>query len=1370
MVVHRPWHSQATAASSGVEPPPFPPMATPHGVGVGHEAMESSSDAQAACYRLCHHPHSDHPPRRLLLGPVPGINISNQALVDDAKRLGVYLDDMLSDQASIVERSEPRFKSMHWSRHGWNRPSTFIRPMRHTTMHRSRAHSFFDTPPRHLDVIAESPKSLSPRESERPPLTNRSRSFAEHPLSPMEHSPPPLRRSTSLHHLPRQDQSDTRVVSSSYDDLDSLFSVRRDRMFMHWPLGPTRRHTSAAHPLSPLAWDDSGWNGGPTPPILGRFDLTEEQREVLVERTGTSVGHRKMVGTSFEVGHKFYEQVLAMEPAFDSPRALSTPGPSQEHSASPKSRLPASPISMTTSPQLMSASMRQTRRKATRNVPHSHVAFSLPASEDSSQEESINWASARKKLSDEGPVSIHSARPSRAMLALEEEVKAERQKRYLQLRGDAPATPSIPAESHATALPGDALSHASDSDDYLDATSTHRFPLRVVTPTEPNGTPERQCRPPEERRASHDSSASRDSLTSLPAEPMKGPELEVATTAEAQEPLPQPPPILHEEEARSSSSSTSRFPHMFTSIPSLHHTDHASLLEVEQRADGQDVVVRRDSIPVGQGDALPRPAEEVLARPVQAPTPITAALQSNNDAVLKRDRMLVKVQLVGRVDVGSNFDELEARRYDIRSYRWDEYLVLLRPGRVELWNEARIRGRLLGDVERLKLRYVIPLQRKEVSLSLYSEVDRLLCLTVPRSEWLRGPFPLRRHGTTILLLNARASSLAADWMWLLWRELDGQPPSHINVHVPGISMRVRVPLPTLPSVHGTAREYDAILDLPKTLPYERSYERMTARSLMDHTQRMIQAVPQWDGLVKDMQSRGLEPVLAWRSGSTYNWVNYATTPQGAPRYWDALAGALLTSARLAPELQMVLNNHYPTEVMHPRGCALREPPAVEGFVGRLRSISGMATRTYLSTHDAGLYLMREANSFAPDPYMGLPISSVEGETRQERIRTYVSRFAAYEIHRELRQIRQSDGFLLLRDVCAIGSVGFPVVFSTELTRHHVHLGHEPLMACTMPQVQWVSDYDGTRQALDARLRMFDTAIMAESAHHSVKRTLRQFKLYLDNGRSIVFEAASVALAKEWMVHLFMLIVYWKCRETMDTRMLMHASQATDVSSPPSRQAEDHAALSLPFIWNWCRFGGCRTINLSGVLFWRTHTRQPFHRRYFILCDGQLLAFKLMSSTHSSTARYNEGILYRRKGAPILLRDAYVYKGDVADRVSDLQGDDMPNQRTGGHHTEELHEQLPRFFHGGLCSAESSDECTFVVRIRSGWDPGRLRRSKYENVQVPYLSGRESSEITFRARTRLERDVWVRMISHEIEKVVRSDPSRDSNLCRFGRIH
>ena len=103
--------------------------------------------------------------------------------------------------------------------------------------------------------------------------------------------------------------------------------------------------------------------------------------------------------------------------------------------------------------------------------------------------------------------------------------------------------------------------------------------------------------------------------------------------------------------------------------------------------------------------------------------------------------MLVKVQVATSDVMGADFDEFEARRYDVRSFRWAEYIVILRPGRLELWSESSVRSHVLGDSDRLKLRYSVALRPEEATLSLYSETDRLLCLTCPRPLGTMGRLP-----------------------------------------------------------------------------------------------------------------------------------------------------------------------------------------------------------------------------------------------------------------------------------------------------------------------------------------------------------------------------------------------------------------------------------------------------------------------------------------------------------------------------------------------------------------------------------------------------------------------------------------------------
>ena len=796
---------------------------------------------------------------------------------------------------------------------------------------------------------------------------------------------------------------------------------------------------------------------------------------------------------------------------------------------------------------------------------------------------------------------------------------------------------------------------------------------------------------------------------------------------------------------------------------------HNDLLGLSSALPVKNHITSSNQIPVGQGDLSPPPVDEVLSRDTVAPVPAAVPVQADSFAIYKRDRMLVKVQVASNDVSGTDFDEFEARRYDIRSYRWAEYVVVLRPGRLELWSEASIRGRLLGDAERLKPRYTVSLRPGESSLSLYSETDRLFCLVCPRSESTVGRFPFRRHGSTILIFNARTFSISSDWMWLLWREMGGTLPPHLFVYLPSISMRVRIPIPPLPDIRGPSREYDVLLDVPRNEQLE-EYEGYMASALIGAAERLVKAVPQWASLVQDVRSRGLKPAFVWRSGTMYNWVQYSETADGAPRYWHVLAGTLLTNRRRAPVLELVMNNHYPTQVLHPSGCALREPCAVEGFVGRLRRLSSATSRVYLSVHDGLIFLLRESNACVPDKFAGVPLGSVQGATRKERIYERIQQFSRYERTREWQQIRFSEGFIDLREVCAIGHVGTNVVLSTELQRHMVHTNRESSASSSMPEVEWVHDYDGTRTAIEKRLNFCDEQLDPDFLlnDRSGLRSMRQFHLYLDNGREVIFECASAALAREWIVHLFMLTVYWRCRSKTDIRMIMNASGGRRNLIYNSKKAEDVSLLSLPYLWNWCRMYECRAVSLSGHLFWRTNVRHPFRRRIFVLCNGHMYGFKLMSSTRSSSSRQNAGIVYRRKGSPIILRDAYVYTGQLSDRSSDLLDDEAPTLRTGAHDIHEVHERLPRLYRDGLTSSESHEECSFVLRVRSVPDPNPPKHLSGHSATP--LARRDSTEYTFRARTVLERDLWVRHISTEIEKTMRSQPERESLLRHFGRVY
>ncbi len=163
--------------------------------------------------------------------------------------------------------------------------------------------------------------------------------------------------------------------------------------------------------------------------------------------------------------------------------------------------------------------------------------------------------------------------------------------------------------------------------------------------------------------------------------------------------------------------------------------------------------------------------------------------------------MLVKIAWTPHDDVPKVFDELAARKFPIREEGWAEFVVVFRMGKLELWTDPSLTNKLVGHGDRLKLRATIPLSRGSTFLSLYSPVDRIFCLTYQPWKSLthhqgRRGIHLRRQGTDIAIFDCRARTVAADWMWELWRELlGGTIPEFLEVHMPSFGLKVKIPVP-----------------------------------------------------------------------------------------------------------------------------------------------------------------------------------------------------------------------------------------------------------------------------------------------------------------------------------------------------------------------------------------------------------------------------------------------------------------------------------------------------------------------------------------------------------------------------------------------
>lgn len=922
-------------------------------------------------------------------------------------------------------------------------------------------------------------------------------------------------------------------------------------------------------------------------------------------------------------------------------------------------------------------------------------------------------------------------------------------------------------------------------------------------------------------------------------------------------------------------------------------------------------------LPTNPGNAEPRPPEEVLSRPqpsvlqvrgsMDDSSPVSEAQSSETSiitsrSVIKKDRMLVKIAWTPHQDLPTDFDELQARKYPIREEEWREFIVVLKMGKLELYTDSSLTSKLRGQGDRLKLKTTIPLSRGSTFVSLYSPIDRIFCLTFqPWKSFTshhngRG-IHLRRQGTDIVLFDCRARSAAADWMWELWRELGGLMPESLEVHVPSFGLKVRIPIPETMPVERASSTMNtpgsqlstekgglfALSSFGKSQDGGEGFKLMNRDNIIALTWKLFCSIPQWRELMKISRQRGIRLELAWRRGTELDWVINERTVENEPRHWAVLSGALLRDYKHPSILELRAAAHYPTSVLVAPNQYMQEPPAVEGYLWRLRPVSGKLTRLYFTTYDGHLYVCRASRAFVPDRILadkmqetlGLRVPKVSStsqvkngkgkaavpDTRsgfvralakvvgnntaarrdedvetlrqnvmevisytaetEEDLQAQIDAYQSFERRRQFEQIRGSDGFIDLKMIHTIKTVGkgperCP---GEDDIRRPVREKITPITGKTQEDlaVAQRDDEDSDYQEEDDTIADIGGQEGLERAKNDAKndardgakesselQQARQIEITLTNGKSIRLEAFSASVAREWVERISELVRYWRRRERADAVELMLASGVDIAELNKHLQGRktmsdglagvDEQKLSpiLGNVWNWCQIEGCRNIIRSGRLFHKKSSYGAFKARDYVLIAGRLLCFKLVRSVRTSRARQNNGIFHRRQETVIHLRDAYVYSGKLSEDML-KNGRSEPAQAVsgiegGGSNSGKRH-HVPRVYADGLFSVDDDEDCTFVIRYR----PERVNTPADPNVasltskegkgaaqsrstdtaesvaSVPALEDKTHKYIAMRARCKTERDVWVRCITYEIEKIVRDDVEREKKLKNIGRV-
>lgn len=513
--------------------------------------------------------------------------------------------------------------------------------------------------------------------------------------------------------------------------------------------------------------------------------------------------------------------------------------------------------------------------------------------------------------------------------------------------------------------------------------------------------------------------------------------------------------------------------------------------------------------------------------------------------------------------------------------------------------------------------------------------------------------------------------------------------------------------------------------------------------------------------------------------------------------------APISQSRRTSVLEIRDARHYPSSVRSVKGDLLEEPPSIEGFLWRVKPVSGALTRMYVTTHDGHVFVCRPSRACAPDRHLatgGGGVSASSGTVtfdRQHHSRhskrvgardevlvglrnkllqaagpdaeeyEAAEAFRALERRRQFDQITRSDGYVDLRDVDVIRSCGSGPVKRPEG-------GAKGSPKAPEAAKEQDADFEDEDDAGG------EEALSAADDRGAAKRS-RQFEVVVSTGAAIKFEAYSASVAKEWIERLALLAQYWKRRERVDALELMNVTgydpsarrrqqqrrdEEDDGEPAPALGVDADPDVISPMlgnVWNWCTMQGCRGIIRCGRLFFKRKAFTTFASRYYILLGGRLLAFKLVTSTRTARGRQNAGVFHRRQPESIHLRDAYVYSGKLSEEMlvrgrsegAGAGGGSLANS-TGRH-------RLPRVYRDGLLSVDEDEDCTFVLRYRSA-----VIDTPQSAATLPTLGDKAHKHLVLRARCKLERDIWVRAITLEIERIVREDAVREGQLRNAGK--
>lgn len=703
--------------------------------------------------------------------------------------------------------------------------------------------------------------------------------------------------------------------------------------------------------------------------------------------------------------------------------------------------------------------------------------------------------------------------------------------------------------------------------------------------------------------------------------------------------------------------------------------------------------------------------------------------------VIRVDKMLVMIKKTCNISNRSNFEEKDHSNAFIQDH-WREYYVVLRKTgdsldslRIQFFETNK------GKYFEGKPEYFLDLS-KRTKLGFFSHTDK----TISISDNVDS-------GSKIFIMNAKYSTVAYRWLYMIKEVLDDDFFSTLKIHLSGESFQVRINIPNDVLKKSLSNSNSMILS-EQSIGYTVKTDVLSTylRSKIDSHLKFVSN----------------------RHGKADDWIKSNPNPAFCFKFYDRIewvpnnGKSLMVQSQLLREeaiLEYRQVTKTPLSIENSKGEMIGRPLQIEGFLSRITHTSGKKVSKFRAFYKIQYFFSSENILFfsslfrgippsphnellkddadkqslcqlLPDIYLKNPFELDSREHIKWLLGTEFEKFDKEAIEEFSRKLQQIVGARAMLDISLISAVR-PIPFESIHTRH---LYFQLYLWYSSPKI------------------LEDMSIMDSG-----------FEIELFDGSQLKLLAPLKVVRDEWVERLNNLAVYWRSQMTylakvetfrklknMENLRLEDYVDSNLSFGPDSLEIKKSVANVNAFTASGLAMSTC--ILCSGYLYQKQKKHSNFSRYFVVLCPGYLLVFSIFK--RSKVKGIWKDTPYFERYMTIPISECYVHSGTSTQL--DLVG--SQKVKTPGECN------LPRVYPDGWRSSEEEFMRCFSIwfggkrALRHGVRflglntvQGSLVPKNPGMVRMACKLGVTGKILVFLARSRQEREYWVYNILQEINR-------------------